>query len=133
MPAVAAKNDTDAELTAALGAVDAALAHVQAAQADGDRTYDAAARVHVAARRCLRLSMAVQDEQVVSKRLLRRRAAICELVEQHAGACLVMAAQLRDGQIVNGARRRMLADLLTVLSDLGFYLDVLGRGWSGEL
>lgn len=122
----------DTNRVATLSLVEIALQHAQAAQADGERGYEAGARIHLAARQCLRLCLAVAADK--SQRQARRRRAILELIEQHAQAGIVLAASLQDDKIVNGERRRALLDLLIVLADLAYYLDVLGRGgWAGEL
>ena len=116
----------------ALSAVEVAILHAQAAQADGERAYEAGARVHLACRNCQRVALALQLP-AEGRRVARRTRAICELVEQHAQAGIVLAATLQDETIVNGARRRALLDLLVILADLGYYLDILGRNGRGEL
>lgn len=122
----------ETDRAAALSAVAVAILHTQAAQTDGDRAYEAGARVHLACRNCQRVAIAMLAP-VEGRRGARRVRAICDLVEQHAQAGIVLAATLRDVSIVNGARKRALLDLLVILADLGYYLDILGRGGRGEL
>lgn len=64
------------------------------------------------------------------RRWSRRHKAIRGLIEQNAPAGLDAAAGLASA--VNGAQRLLLLELLALLSDLVYFLDVLGREYGGK-
>ena len=115
----------------ALSAVDLARVHVSSATGDDRRAHEAGVRARVACRLCLRMLAAASTGWPEGRRLSGRMRALCELIEQHAQAGIVLSDATRGGAAED--RRLVLVDLLAVLADLGFYLDVLGRDWPGEI
>lgn len=115
----------------ALGAAKLALTLVDAALEDRGCGHEAQARARAAFRAAQGLCLvAAEWQRPVGQRWPRRLTALRQLVSQNAAA----GVDLLDGlaaQNGGGERRRLLLDLLSLLSDLVYYLDVMGRRVNG--
>jgi hypothetical protein len=124
------------ERVQALHAARVALSVVNAALADPGCNHEAGARARLAFRSAAGLMLAASRTPMgVGRRWSKRLITIRDLVEQNAeaGVDLVDGLAALNGE--SGAeQRRSLLDLLALLSDLVYFLDVLGRGQpSGDL
>jgi hypothetical protein len=117
------------ERTQALQTARLALATVDAALADPANGDEAKARARVAFRAAAGLMLsASQTSMGVGRRWSRRLITTRDLVEQNAEAGVNLVAELAalNGG-ANGEQRRLLLEVLALLSDLTFFLDQLGR------
>lgn len=106
----------------ALAAVDAALAGRLAP----DCVHEAGARARCAFRAAQSLVLAARELQLPpGERWPTRSAAQRRLIEQNADAGVDLVGGLASAGGLE--QRRLLLDLLSLLSDLAYFLDVLGR------
>ena len=113
----------------ALEAARIALAVVNAAVTDPTNSHEAGARARMAFRSAAGLMLAASRTSMgVGRRWSKRLITVRDLVEQNAeaGVDLVDGLAALNGEI-GSKQRRLLLDLLALLSDLVYFLDVLGR------
>lgn len=113
----------------ALDAARVALSVVTAALTDPAYSHEAGARARVAFRSAAGLALAASRTSMgVGRRWSKRLITVRDLVEQNAeaGVDLVDGLAALNGEI-GSEQRRLLLDLLALLSDLVYFLDVLGR------
>ncbi len=116
----------------ALEAARVALSVVDAALADPTCNHEAGARARMAFRSAAGLMLAASRTSMgVGRRWSKRLITVRDLVEQNAQA----GVEIVDGLVaLNGVtsseQRRLLLELLALLSDLVYYLNLLGRDQS---